>query len=147
VVPAESRAVELADDPNMAVLLLVGVDLVAAAQPERAKRRCRPVNTELIASDASEKAMQSVVTTDVADILADNDSSSMPRDDEGFVRPTATNCSYTRSCAFHRRVRSVTRSSEPAQPWVIAPGAGAPRARALHPSCQPPHMSMSGPRS
>jgi len=55
------------------------------------------VDAELIAGDAGEKAMQSVITTDVADVLADNDSSSMPRDDEGFVRPTATNCSHTRS--------------------------------------------------
>jgi hypothetical protein len=125
MVPAESRAVELADDPGMAVLLLVGVDLVAAAQPERAKRRCRPVNTELIAGDAGEKAMQSVVTTDVADVLADNDSSSMPGDDKGFVRRTATNCSHTRSCVFHRRVRSVTPSSQVIQPrasHVATPG-------------------------
>jgi hypothetical protein len=121
-VPAESRAVELADDPDVAVLLLVGVDLVAATQPERAKGWCRPVDAELIAGDAGEKAMQSVITTDVADVLADNDSSSMPRDDEGFVRPTATNCSHTRSCVFHRRVRSVTRSSELTQPGVTRYG-------------------------
>jgi hypothetical protein len=81
-VPAESWAVELADDPGVTVLLLVRVDLVAAAQPERAKGRRRPVNTELIAGDAGEKAVESVVAVDVADVLADNDASSKPWDDE-----------------------------------------------------------------
>jgi hypothetical protein len=81
-VPAESWAVELADDPGVTVLLLVRVDLVAAAQPERAKGRRRPMNTELIAGDAGEKAVESVVAVDVADVLADNDASSKPWDDE-----------------------------------------------------------------
>ncbi|MDT5264127.1 MAG: hypothetical protein QOI90_753 [Mycobacterium sp.] len=79
-VPAEPLAVELADDPGVTVLLLVGIDLVAAAQSERAKGRRRPMNTELIAGDAGEKAMESVVTVDVADVLADNDASSKPCD-------------------------------------------------------------------
>jgi hypothetical protein len=90
--------------------------------------------------------MQSVITTDVADVLADNDSSSMPRDDEGFVRPTATNRSYTRSCVFHRRVRSVTRSSELTQPGVTRHGGWRPeRAHCARVCRRPPrHGGVRG---
>ncbi|MDT7719443.1 MAG: hypothetical protein QOE94_454, partial [Mycobacterium sp.] len=53
-------------------------NLVAAAQAEGAKGRRRLPHAELIADYAAKKSVQSVVTSDVADIFPDNDASSTP---------------------------------------------------------------------
>jgi hypothetical protein len=75
-VPTESGSVELADDPGVAVLLLVGINLVASTQAEGTEGQIGSLRAELISGDPGEKAVQSVVAVDVADVLPDNDVSS-----------------------------------------------------------------------
>src|SRR5258705_4825943 len=89
-VQTKPRAVELADPPGRAVLLFIGIALVAAAQAEGAKRRCRLPHAELIVDYAAEKSVQSVVTGDVADVFPDNDASSTPTATDLFVGPPPT---------------------------------------------------------
>lgn len=84
-VPTESWSIELADHPGRAVLLLVGINLVAAAQAEGAKGRRRLPHAELIADYAAKKSVQSVVTSDVADVFPDNDASSTPTATEDLL--------------------------------------------------------------
>src|SRR5712691_353905 len=64
----ESRPVKLADDLGAAELLLIGVDLVAAGQPEGTIRRLRLAHPHEIADDPAEEAVQRVITRDVTDI-------------------------------------------------------------------------------
>ena len=69
-VPAESLAVELADDLGAAGLLLVPVDLVAAAQPEGAERGPRFAHPHAIADDLAQEAVERVVTREVSDVFS-----------------------------------------------------------------------------
>src|SRR6266571_5305182 len=69
-VRSESRPVELADDLRGAELLLVRVDLVAAGQPEDAKRWLWLAHPQAIANDPAEEVVQRVMTGDVSDILS-----------------------------------------------------------------------------
>ena len=92
----------------MTVLFLVGIDLVAAVQSEGAKGQFGLVRAELISGDPGEKAVQSVVAVDVADVLADNDVSSMSQLDGLSVRATAINCSHGSSAVFHQEIVGVS---------------------------------------
>src|ERR1017187_4565044 len=65
----KSRSVELADDLDAAELLLVGVDNVAAGQPESAERRPRLAHVHEIADDLAEEVVQWIMTRNVTDIL------------------------------------------------------------------------------
>jgi hypothetical protein len=107
-VPAESGAVELADDPGVTVLFLVGIDLVAAAQAEGAEGQIGPLRAELISGNSGEKAVQSVVAVDVADVLADNDVSSRSQLDGLSVLAMAINCSHGSSAVFHQEIVGVS---------------------------------------
>src|SRR5215211_4656907 len=69
-VPAELRAIEFADDLGPAELLLVGVDLVAAGQPEDAEGRLSLVNPHAIANDPGEEVVKRVMTRDISDIAS-----------------------------------------------------------------------------
>jgi len=65
----EPRSVELAEDLCPAELLLIGVDHVAAGQPEGAKRQPRLAHIHEIADDLAEEVVQWIMTRNVTDIL------------------------------------------------------------------------------
>ena len=64
----EPGPVELADDPGAAELLLVGVDHVAAGQPEDAEGRVALAHLHEVADDPAQEAVQRVVAGQVADV-------------------------------------------------------------------------------
>ena len=87
-VPAEPGPVKLANYPRVAVLLLVGIHLIAAPQPKGAKRRYLLVHAQLIAKDPAQKSVHGVVGGYVTDVFAKNDASRPPRRSGPAVRLT-----------------------------------------------------------
>lgn len=87
LVPPVSPTVELADDLRGAVLLLVGVHLVAAVQTECAEGRFVFAYGELVAHDATEEFVQPVVAADATDVRSeDHASQDWPEGHQLFTR-------------------------------------------------------------
>src|SRR6516225_7979021 len=66
----EPRAVELAYDLGAGELLFVGVDLVAAGQPEDAERGPPFAHPHAVADDLAQVAVERVVTREVSDVFS-----------------------------------------------------------------------------